>query len=413
MPYKDIVLNQKIKELLLYLKCNVEFYSDKLPRLEEISATKNIFTIFNKLNIVDKKTIKQNMGIFVSKEISTNSLFDKIVNFDEMCFAQEDAFDFGDTKIFSEHTSGTSGIPFTVLKTANERVTLGKQIWKIRNNFEKVKPFDMYDFSISIPITACKMNFEDEVHFLLNYLKDSNFSWWYINENALNKIVPFVKEKSIDFKHLKVIENSGSHIFKEQIEEFERIFKCKISNNYACREVWSIAYTCKYGHLHINDNVYVELVNDNNELITNAQVRGNVVVTSLDLRAMPFVRYLVGDQACWVEGNCNCGNKSKRIELLPQRQKISGTNLYGNLVFQSVITRLLTQYNLIKYSEINITQTSLDRFNVNIKGCRENKRFMEKAFLATANSLLNDKHYFYDFSYDENMIFKSIFSSMV
>jgi len=271
----------------------------------------------------------------------------------------------------------------------------------------------MYDFSLSEPITACKRGTEDEVYSLLKYLENSNFSWWYTNENALSKLVPLVKEESISFKNLKVIENSGTYIFKEQIYEFEQVFNCRIANNYACREVWSIAYACQCGHLHINDNVYVELVDENNNIITDAGVCGNVVLTSLDLKLMPFVRYSVGDQACWIEGNCICGNKRKRIELIPKRQKILGTNLYGNMVFQNIITRLLTQYNLIKYNEINVVQIALDKFCVNIKGCRENKRFMEKAFIATANSILNDKHYYYDFSYDENTIYKSVFSSII
>jgi phenylacetate-coenzyme A ligase PaaK-like adenylate-forming protein len=297
------------------------------------------------------------------------------------------------------------------LKSANERLVLGNSLWKARNAFCNVNPKDMYDFTDYKSLFTCKLASKDEITQTIGYLKDSKFRWWYVNDQTLNELSKIVKEKSIVFKHLQVIENNGAYLFENQIDEYKIIFKCKIANNYASKEVWNIAYSCKCGYLHINDHVYLELIDDEGNVIPNPNKEGNVIITSLILKTMPFIRYGIGDRACWVEGKCACGNDNRRILLSPGRQKINGTDLYGNIVLKNVVTKLLTQYNLTKYSEINIIQTSIDFFTVNIKGCQENKRFMEKAILASANSILNDKQYHYEFTYDENKKFKSLFAS--
>lgn len=396
---------------MLYVKNNIEFYADKIPDSPSLLQKDNLKYIFNNLPIINKKIMLSNMQAFLSKNIASNPLIQKVIDLQNMTFDQEETFDLGDCLILTEHTSGTSGVPFTVLKSSEERLVLGNIIWKRRNTVCSVKPRNMYDFTNYRSLLTCRMTGEDSKTQILDYLKNSEFSWWYVNEHALRELSKIVREQSVIFKNLQVIENSGSYIFEDQISEYEKVFNCQVTNNYASREVWNIAYSCKCGYLHINDYIYLELVDDEGNIISEPNVEGNVVITSLILKTMPFIRYSIGDRACWIDGTCNCGDDSRRIRLLPGRQKIKGTDLYGNLVFQNIITTLLTQYNLTKYSEINIVQTTPDQFTINIKGNQENKRFMEKAFMATAYSVLNNTKYRFNFTYDENQKYKSLFVS--
>jgi phenylacetate-CoA ligase len=76
---------------------------------------------------------------------------------------------------------------------------------------------------------------------------------------------------------------------------------------YAANEVGHIAFQCPGAQgYHINlDSVHVEILAG--ERPAKLGERGEVVVTNLDLRVMPIVRYRLGDVSYKIEGNCPCG----------------------------------------------------------------------------------------------------------
>jgi phenylacetate-coenzyme A ligase PaaK-like adenylate-forming protein len=65
-------------------------------------------------------------------------------------------------------------------------------------------------------------------------------------------------------------------------------------------------------HLHA-DHVYMELLDPQT---WQPAAEGEVVITSLNRRLMPLLRYRVGDRARWVPGACPCGLPDPRFELL-------------------------------------------------------------------------------------------------
>jgi len=72
---------------------------------------------------------------------------------------------------------------------------------------------------------------------------------------------------------------------------------------YAAMEVGRIGVECPaHEGLHVDaDAVYVEILD------------GQVVVTSLENFTMPIIRYRLGDQTEWIEGECPCGCAFPRI----------------------------------------------------------------------------------------------------
>ena len=72
----------------------------------------------------------------------------------------------------------------------------------------------------------------------------------------------------------------------------------------------SIAHGCKNNHLHeTEESVYVEVINpDENGF-------GNYIITSLINRAMPLIRYDIGDIGNIVENTCDCGKKGRILNI--------------------------------------------------------------------------------------------------
>jgi phenylacetate-CoA ligase len=76
---------------------------------------------------------------------------------------------------------------------------------------------------------------------------------------------------------------------------------------YGANEIGHIAFQCvrRKGY-HLNtDSLHVEILAGNKPV--GVGQRGEVVVTNLDLRVMPIIRYRVGDVVQRLEGRCLCG----------------------------------------------------------------------------------------------------------
>lgn len=107
------------------------------------------------------------------------------------------------------------------------------------------------------------------------------------------------------------------HDFERKV--IEEVFARPVVNRYGCEEVSLIASECdRTEGLHVNaDCIYLEIIDEHGNLCEPGTT-GRVVVTDLQNRAMPIIRYEVGDMACWSDRQCSCGRT------LPVLQKIEG-----------------------------------------------------------------------------------------
>ncbi len=135
-----------------------------------------------------------------------------------------------------------------------------------------------------------------------------------------------------------------------QRRTIEEVFGCPVTNRYGCEEVSLIACECERHHgLHVNaDGVFVEIMraDDTGALTHPARPGepGSVVVTDLTNRAMPIIRYQVGDVAVLSDRVCPCGRGLpllERIEgrdadyvITPAGELISGISLTENFALQ-------------------------------------------------------------------------------
>ncbi len=118
----------------------------------------------------------------------------------------------------------------------------------------------------------------------------------------------------------------------------EQAFNCRVTNRYGCEEVSLIASECEeHQGLHLNsDSLFAEVLNDR----PGDGNEGSLVVTDLTNRAMPLIRYKVGDVVVQTERRCACGRGLPMIEkiegrdadyvLTPAGKLISGISLTEN-----------------------------------------------------------------------------------
>src|SRR5438067_8686856 len=100
----------------------------------------------------------------------------------------------------------------------------------------------------------------------------------------------------------------------------EQVFDCPVTNRYGCEEVSLIASECElHQGLHINaDSVHTEI--QASPGLTPGVATGKLLVTDLSNRAMPLVRYQIGDVVVGSGRACRCGRGLPMIERVEGRE---------------------------------------------------------------------------------------------
>ncbi|MGD9780910.1 MAG: phenylacetate--CoA ligase family protein [Kiritimatiellia bacterium] len=105
---------------------------------------------------------------------------------------------------------------------------------------------------------------------------------------------------------ISAILSTGEMLYPEQRAALERIFAGRVFDSYGSNEVASIAFECEHGRKHVTDEqVLLEVVDDSGQPVWDAP--GRILVTDLRNRAMPFIRYELGDLGTLVRKPCPCG----------------------------------------------------------------------------------------------------------
>jgi phenylacetate-coenzyme A ligase PaaK-like adenylate-forming protein len=97
---------------------------------------------------------------------------------------------------------------------------------------------------------------------------------------------------------------------------FHKKWKAEVFNQYASTEVGPIGWECReHNGLHlIEESVYPEVIRVSaNEKISSGE--GQLIVTSLWEKSMPFIRYQIGEIVELFNEKCKCGWNTPRIKI--------------------------------------------------------------------------------------------------
>lgn len=149
----------------------------------------------------------------------------------------------------------------------------------------------------------------------------------------------------------------------------EQAFSCPVTNRYGCEEVGLIACQCEqHQGMHLNmPHVYVEFLDANNQPVAPGEP-GKIVVTDLNNRGMPLIRYRVEDVGVYSEEPCGCGRGFPILERLEGRVadflKLPDG---GQVAGISLVERTLTKVPGVE--QMQLVQDVLDHVIINrVKG---------------------------------------------
>lgn len=115
---------------------------------------------------------------------------------------------------------------------------------------------------------------------------------------------------------------SDSELLTEQARaDLSARFGVPVCDEYSAYEVLTVASHCRYGSMHVDeDRVILELLDDDDLPVPDG-TEGTVVVTHFRERAMPLLRYRLGDRALLQPPGCRCGSRFRRMVLTQGRSE--------------------------------------------------------------------------------------------
>ena len=154
----------------------------------------------------------------------------------------------------------------------------------------------------------------------------------------------------------------------------ERAFSCPVYNRYGAIETGQIAHPCgEVGLRHLaSEVVLVEIVRDDGSPADPGEL-GNVLVTCLRNRAMPLIRYRLGDLASVAAEPCPCGRGLPVLEQLVGRtnevlvRPDGGVVLSGAMVDEllAVAGSSLLEFKIVQHEDLSVEILVVQRHDPN------------------------------------------------
>ncbi|MGD8457108.1 MAG: hypothetical protein PVF83_12045 [Anaerolineales bacterium] len=179
----------------------------------------------------------------------------------------------------------------------------------------------------------------------------------------------------------------GETTFDHQREAIEKAFGCPVYSSYGNGEHMGHLLQCREGNFHeIPDTAVIEVLNPDGEPAQPGET-GELVVTSLINKAMPMIRYQVGDMGVKTTGACKCGRTS------PIFKEITGRTVDYIITpdgrhLRSFASLFFSTYNI---REAQAIQEEIDRITIKIVPRPGYSEGDEKVFLDKARKFLGDE----------------------
>lgn len=376
--------NKRLRSIITYAYDYVPFYHKKLRELEIKPTDIKTKGDLNKLPIIRKNEIRDNLKEMISTEYNLNDL-----------------------KMLS--TSGSTGAPFFlyISKAENEF----RKAKHLRANIScGQKPLDRW-----VTITAPHHFGEStKLQRRLGFFAPTPLSVFTDSStliSTIEKINPnivdgyssslFILAKELQKSGIEAIRPrlvfGGAELIDDHSREFvEKIFDAPFYDQYASVELERMAWQCPVAQeYHIDaDAIIMQFVDTNGEEVSSGE-RGEIICTSLFNYAMPFIRYAIGDVGMSSEELCTCGRAFPLMKTVEGRKDSILLLPNGRSLTPRAFTIAMNMFKFYKYiDQFRIVQKKPDLFvfNIALKYGSVEKDIVEKELISHLRSTFNLEH---------------------
>lgn len=225
---------------------------------------------------------------------------------------------------------------------------------KLKDFFYRVLYINSFFLSEEEILSIAKKSSQKKIRFIAGY------------PSELNELAKFSYRNNIEYQVQGII-TFGDKLFPHYINNFKKAFgsNLKVIDTYGCAE--GILMACRKDleyYYVMTPHVFLEIVDDIGEEVAEGQI-GHVLVTCLTNKAMPIIRYKLGDMAVKLPKHKYPKNRMHNYPLL---EKIIGRDtdyvetIDGTRIFVTTFVAILEFYPEIK--QFKIVQNKLSEIIV-------------------------------------------------
>ena len=148
-------------------------------------------------------------------------------------------------------------------------------------------------------------------------------------EGYVTDLLSLAEGQDFSSAQVRAVLTTGEMLYPDQKEILSAAFSAPVFSYYGCNEISSLAYECERGAKHVVDeHVIMEAVDEAGQAVWDRP--GRLLVTDLDNRAMPLIRYELGDVGTLSRGRCGCGRSLLVLQALEGRRQDALRNEAGD-----------------------------------------------------------------------------------
>lgn len=142
---------------------------------------------------------------------------------------------------------------------------------------------------------------------------------WYGFASTIGAMAEAVVAEHMEVAVPRAIVTTGESLQPQVRIRIESAFRVPLFDQYGCNDGGVLAQSCHRGRYHLAENVSIVEILEGDQPCPPG-VEGDVAVTNLHSRVLPFLRYKVGDRAVLGEGICPCGEPGPTLARLAGRE---------------------------------------------------------------------------------------------
>lgn len=144
-------------------------------------------------------------------------------------------------------------------------------------------------------------------------------SMWYGYASTVAAMADAALESGQEFSGPPLIVTMAEPLWPDWHRKITEAFGSLVVEEYGCNDGGIMAHRCASGNLHLADHQSIVEILDNSGLPVPHGEFGNITITNLHARHMPFIRYQPGDTGRFGPKECSCGQPGRTISEIAGR----------------------------------------------------------------------------------------------